>query len=77
MKVLVRYFASVRDYTGKDGEMRELGDGMTLGDLLTILRSMYNLDSYVLTAVNMEYVGLDTILHEGDTVALFPPVSGG
>ena len=28
-------------------------------------------------AVNREYASADTVLHEGDEVALLPPVSGG
>ncbi|MGD0798565.1 MAG: MoaD/ThiS family protein [Acidobacteriaceae bacterium] len=28
-------------------------------------------------AVNREYVALDVVLHDGDEVALLPPVSGG
>jgi molybdopterin converting factor small subunit len=28
-------------------------------------------------AVNQEYVGRATVLHDGDEVALIPPVSGG
>ena len=28
-------------------------------------------------AVNQEYAGEDTVLHEGDEVAVIPPVSGG
>jgi molybdopterin converting factor subunit 1 len=28
-------------------------------------------------AVNHDYVGLDHPLHEGDEVAIFPPVTGG
>ncbi|MFI4948427.1 MAG: molybdopterin converting factor subunit 1 [Alphaproteobacteria bacterium] len=33
--------------------------------------------SVIRVAVNQEYVGRDHPIHEGDEVALFPPVTGG
>jgi molybdopterin synthase sulfur carrier subunit len=31
----------------------------------------------LLFAVNMDYCEFDTLLHDGDEVAYFPPVTGG
>ena len=59
----------------------ELPERSTVADLLTAMESSYpNLSSSVphtMIAVNTEYVENTHLLHDGDEVALIPPVSGG
>ena len=55
--------------------------GATVADVLTHLEASYpRIKDYrpiVLTAINEEYVPQSVEVHDGDEVAIFPPVSGG
>nr|WP_245250270.1 ubiquitin-like small modifier protein 1 [Thermococcus stetteri] len=73
---------------GKSEEELEVSDGITVRDLIEILKERYPaLKNEVfaedddLADVNVSrngrYVSFDEILREGDIVAIFPPVSGG
>ena len=81
IEVTVKFFATYREEVGEDEVQVRLGDGETVGDLLETLRenlprwAAYEHDPMV--ACNLEYVGADAVLRDGDEVALFPPVSGG
>ncbi len=52
-----------------------------MGELLRLLEGRGLRDEAVwktlAVAVNREYAGLETVLQDGDEVALLPPVSGG
>jgi len=60
--------AEVRDVAGLLLWLRGRGGGYA-----EALRDL----SVVRVAVNQEYVGTDHPIHDGDEVALFPPVTGG
>ena len=80
MTVTVRLFASLRERVGHAALDRSLAAGATAGDLLAALRTEFPaLDGTgrIAIAVNSEYTTTDHLLHEGDEVALIPPVSGG
>ncbi|WP_209474747.1 ubiquitin-like small modifier protein 1 [Thermococcus stetteri] len=88
MRIKVRYFARYRSLVGKSEEELEVSDGITVRDLIEILKERYPaLKNEVfaedddLADVNVSrngrYVSFDEILREGDIVAIFPPVSGG
>ena len=81
MQVNVRYLGMLREMAGRDGEPVELRDGAPLGELYEALRirvpQLRQFRRAIALAVNYEYSGSDTQLHEGDEVALIPPVSGG
>lgn len=79
MNVRLKFFASFRLLTGTAGTELEVPEGTTTSDLLEMVREMYNgfNDKTVLYAVNGEYVGGNIGLKEGDSIAFFPPVSGG
>ena len=59
----------------------ELEDGATVSDLARDLVLRYpgltSEPSKLVVAVNQEYRNHDHTLHDGDEVALIPPVSGG
>ncbi len=79
MNVRLKFFASLRLLTGTAGTELEVPEGTKTGDLMEIVREMYAgfNEKTVLYAVNGEYVGENVGLKEGDSIAFFPPVSGG
>lgn len=81
MRLRVRLFAAYREIVGT----RELGwtaeEGETLGTVVAALVRAYptlagHRDTMLL-AVNQAFASPDAVLHDGDEVALLPPVSGG
>lgn len=81
MQVTVRFFAIYRDAAGQPQLELEVAEGATLGDLLERLYENHPklkkwADS-ILCSVNRSYAEDDTLLKEGDEIALLPPVSGG
>ncbi len=78
MKVRVTAYGIARDITGKtfDAEV----EGASVGDLRKALLQSYpqlgDLAS-LLVAVDEAYADDDTLIKQGDEVALIPPVSGG
>jgi molybdopterin synthase catalytic subunit len=81
MRVRVVYFALLRERLGRSEEALELGTGATVQDALAALAERHEvvagLRACLLIAVNQALVPADFPLHEGDEVALLPPVSGG
>jgi molybdopterin converting factor small subunit len=74
-------FGVLKDFLGGGRDVVELADGADVEALLALLqgRGMVTekIWSSLAVAVNREYAGLGTVLHDGDEVALLPPVSGG
>ena len=81
MKVKVKFFALIREKIDAREINIEIKDGSTLGVLWEELKNSYlvlkNINSSLLFSVNHEYASLDSLLKEGDEIALIPPVSGG
>ena len=81
MRVVVRYFAVVREKLGKEEESLDIPDGYTVDALRSLLcerhLSIAPLLGHVRAAVNREIVAWDRRLADGDEVALIPPVAGG
>ncbi|MCW4050453.1 MAG: molybdopterin converting factor subunit 1 [Candidatus Bathyarchaeota archaeon] len=80
MKIKVKYYASFRDMTGKNEEVLEVKDGITVKGIRDHVRGIYEKiaqKEQVLVAVNGTFTQLDEVIKEGDDVAFFPPVSGG
>jgi molybdopterin synthase catalytic subunit len=81
MRVVVRFFAGVRETAGQEGADIELAPGATVADLRAALDERFpRLRRYldgVRYAVNWEYADADALLNDGDEVALIPPVAGG
>src|SRR5437588_11260241 len=78
--VKLLFFASLKDIVGSRQLQLDVAPGATVADVLTSLETSYpRMKPYrpvVLTAVNEEYADHRTTIHEGDEVAIFPPVSG-
>jgi len=81
MNITVRYFAIMREHLGKSSEVLDIPEGTTAGDIFQLaIRDtprLAGLQRAVMVMVNEEYVDPGTELHDGDEVALIPPVSGG
>lgn len=81
MQVRVLWFGALKDLLPGECERVELPDHATVEQLLTtFLGNAPGADSIAASlaiAVNRVYAAPDCELHEGDEVALLPPVSGG
>ncbi len=81
MRVTIKLFARLREIAGAGRLERELADGASVGDLLAALRAEFprlaDVTARTITSVNQEFAAPDRPLHDGDEVAIFPPVSGG
>ena len=79
MCVHVRLFASYREAAGTNRLDMPLRRDARVQDLLAVLAPRIPALSAArgMVAVNHTYVSADAELHDGDEVALIPPVSGG
>ncbi len=81
MRVRVVYFGILREMAGHEHEVVELADGARLAELYSDLQKripgLSKFGGSIALSINYEYSGLDALLHDGDEVALLPPVSGG
>ena len=81
VKIRVLYFGSLAHDLGTGSTELELSDNATVGDALIVLCEtrppLEKHCSRLATAVNLEYVDPAHPLHDGDELALIPPVSGG
>ena len=77
MSVRVRFFASLREQVGMSECEVTLEDVTSVAELWALALPGQSLPGNVLAARNMEYVGLNETVSEGDEVAYFPPVTGG
>jgi molybdopterin synthase catalytic subunit len=76
MRIGVRLFAGLRELAGARAREIELPAGATAADVWPALE-LGDEPPGLLLAVNKSYAPRDTLLSEGDEVALIPPVSGG
>ena len=79
MQVRVLFFGVLKDLLSSSGEAVTLPEGATVAHLMEQLRNggAHPVWSAMAVAVNREYAAASAVLHEGDEVALLPPVSGG
>ncbi len=81
MRLHVLLFAGLREAVGVKELDLELPEDCSLGDLMGELEKSYALLSRykgrLMISVNAERAPLETVLADGDEVALLPPVSGG
>lgn len=81
MRIQLLLFALYRDLTGVSEETVQVADGATAASALAELRArdarFRVLPEKPVVAINREYALLDASLHDGDELALLPPVAGG
>jgi molybdopterin converting factor subunit 1 len=82
MLIQVRLFAMLRERAGRESVELQLDEGATVQDALDAVGRRHDLDELiarlpVVAAVNREYAGEESVLLDGDELALIPPVSGG
>ena len=81
MKIKVKFFAVCHEMFGRREESMELPENATVMDILKRLESEKSEFSkyydVLQVAVNWEYAAKNTLLKNGDELALIPPVTGG
>ena len=93
MELELRFFATFREAVGQKNIVREFdGDEITVREVLQELEGEYDdlsgallndgeIQEMLLVLKNGQQVihqeGPDTVLEDGDTLAVFPPVAGG
>ncbi len=80
--IKILFFASLRDKLDCDSLELDYHQGMTLGDIKSLLKQtdeswLAALSGSVLAAVNQEMVADDFAVSDQSEVAFFPPVTGG
>jgi molybdopterin converting factor small subunit len=78
MRVTVLYFGMLKEIFGESAVM-ELDAGADVAGLIAVHRGLAAGFAWgsIAVAVNRTYARAEEALHEGDEVALLPPVSGG
>jgi molybdopterin synthase sulfur carrier subunit len=78
------YFARVREAIGFDGEERDAPPGTSISALVDLLAAedaryaeAFADRSKLRFALDQKMVREDTLLDEGEELAIFPPVTGG
>jgi molybdopterin converting factor subunit 1 len=81
MRGTAKFFASLREAAGHSEIGWQLAEGATVQTLIAHLqKTLPGLKAWTdqaWIAVNRRYASAETVLQDGDEVALFPPVSGG
>lgn len=81
MRVTVRFFASHREATGQHSYAADVPNGAHASEILTLLYarfpSLKTAARCVAFAVNQKLASPDVVLHDGDELALLPPMAGG
>ena len=81
MKIRIFFFGILKDLAGREAKSLDLPDSSTLADLLAHYAACVPELSVHLPAIamsiNQEFAHPTDVLHDGDEVALLPPVSGG
>ena len=76
--IKVLFFASLREQLGERELSMNLAHPKSVRDLADELESHHNLSlAGALVAINEAYAAAKDMVEPGDTVAFFPPVSGG
>ena len=80
MTITLLLFASYADALGASSLDMDLPRDSTVGDVLAAIRARPGADRLPpspLVAVNQRYAAVESVVRDGDEVALIPPVAGG
>ena len=77
MPVHVKYFASLRETIGRSSDEISITGQVTVEEIWQQTTSGMQRPERVLVAINQEYADFTQVVHDGDEVAFFPPVTGG
>ena len=78
MQVKVRYFAALREWRGRDDELVDIEEELTVEALYhRLIPAREGRRLPVMYAVNLCYAPASQVLCAGDEVAFIPPVGGG
>ena len=80
MTIHVRLFAMMAQHLGRPALALELPSDSRLSKVQHALQAQFPKPPWpsgTLLAINQEYAAADTVLRDGDEVAIIPPVSGG
>lgn len=81
--ITVKYFANLKQMAGKDEDQFDINEGITLEQLSELIeQNVPQLgdmvrEKKVMISLNYDVVPLDTVVKDGDEIALLPPFSGG
>lgn len=80
--IIVKFFAMLKGKVGKDEVKISIPGQITLNELKEILKRKFPpikefIDKNIIISVNQEFATSDSIIKDGDEVALLPPFSGG
>jgi len=79
--VRVLYFASAQGLTNLKSEKMRLKEGSSVRDMaaemLRLHPDLKSIEPTIRYSINFEIAGEDALLHDGDEVAVLPPVAGG
>jgi MoaD family protein len=87
IKVKVKFFGFLARMVGKD-HVLEFDEGITLADAIEKIFRLYNVGNfrlaneyspigYVKVFLNGKIASRKDVLHDGDEITLYPPISGG
>lgn len=81
MNIKVLFFGACREAIGQHEILCDLNPSANVSqafeNLSTQFPSLKNFGNSLLFAINEEHSRQDDLLHDGDVLAIFPPVSGG
>ena len=75
--IQVRFFASLREEMGREGDEVDASEVSTIEEVWEQVADGKARPANLLMARNMDYSDADTPVSDGDEVAFFPPVTGG
>ena len=81
MKVRILFFARLKELLHQETVEVTVPENSSVSDVFKVLTIQYpEIESFrksILIAINQEFATWETLINQGDELALFPPVSGG